>query len=212
MRHSILFLKHAAHEDVSSRLEVRSSHTLTNQVLRLTNAALRIDENEAVTETSVGEYRQRGPRKSAISRHKVRRGIEFAHVIRVVLSHRPMSILRAIARIRDKPDSVSLDGSIGQWTGQLVVAAGECKFDVTQGSTRFQNCRFSSANDRSQTAFFAAFTGRTRTIFRAGLALKIVGSLVNGLMPCRSFIAGFLMTTNFANPGTKNVPVFLSSL
>src|SRR5215207_2941592 len=138
VRHSILFLKHAAHEDVSSRLEVRSSHTLTNQVLRLTNAALRIDENEAVTETSVGEYRQRGPRESAISRHKVRRGIEFAHVIRVVLSHRPMSILRAIARIRDKPDSVSLDGSIGQWTDQLVVAAGECKFDVTQGSTRFQ--------------------------------------------------------------------------
>lgn len=30
------------------------------------------------------------------------------------------------------------------------------------------------------------------TIFRAGLALKIVGSLVKGLMPCRSLVAGFV--------------------
>jgi hypothetical protein len=45
--------------------------------------------------------------------------------------------------------------------------------------------------DLSQTASFAAFTGRARTIFRAGLALKIVGSLVNGLMPCRSFVEAY---------------------
>jgi hypothetical protein len=30
------------------------------------------------------------------------------------------------------------------------------------------------------------------------LALNIVGSFVNGLMPFRAFVAGFLMTTNFA--------------
>ena len=62
------------------------------------------------------------------------------------------------------------------------------------------------------TASFAAFTGRALTIFRAGLALNTVGSLVNGLMPSRSLVAGFLMTTNFAKPGTTKVPVFLSSL
>jgi hypothetical protein len=49
-------------------------------------------------------------------------------------------------------------------------------------------------------------------IFRAGFALKIVGSFVNGLMPSRAFVAGFLMTMNLASPGTMNVPVFLSSL
>jgi hypothetical protein len=49
-------------------------------------------------------------------------------------------------------------------------------------------------------------------IFRAGFALNIVGSLVNGLMPFRAFVAGFLMTTNLANPGTKKAPAFLSSL
>src|SRR5207247_6915342 len=62
------------------------------------------------------------------------------------------------------------------------------------------------------TASFAAFTGRALTIFRAGLALNTVGSFVNGLMPARSFVAGFLMTTNFAKPGNKNAPFFFNSL
>jgi hypothetical protein len=44
-------------------------------------------------------------------------------------------------------------------------------------------------------------------IFRAGFALKIVGSFVNGLTPSRAFVAGFLMTMNLASPGTTNVPV-----
>jgi len=63
-----------------------------------------------------------------------------------------------------------------------------------------------------QTASFAAFTGRALMIFRAGLALNTVGCLVNGLMPARSLVAGFLMTTNFAKPGSRKAPVFLSSL
>ena len=62
------------------------------------------------------------------------------------------------------------------------------------------------------TASLTAFTGRALMTFLAGLALNTVGSFVNGLMPFRAFVAGFLMTTNFANPGTKNAPVFLSSL
>ena len=49
-------------------------------------------------------------------------------------------------------------------------------------------------------------------IFRAGFALNTVGSFVKGLMPLRAFVAGFLITTNFANPGTTKAPVFLSSL
>jgi hypothetical protein len=64
----------------------------------------------------------------------------------------------------------------------------------------------------AHTASFAAFTGRALTIFRAGLALNMVGSFVNGLMPARSFVAGFLITTNFAKPGNKNAPFFFNSL
>ena len=65
---------------------------------------------------------------------------------------------------------------------------------------------------RYDTASLAAFTGRALMIFRAGFALNTVGSFVNGLMPFRAFVAGFLMTTNLANPGTKKAPAFLSSL
>ena len=45
------------------------------------------------------------------------------------------------------------------------------------------------------TASLAAFTARALTTLRAGLAVKTVGSLVNGLMPLRSLGAGFLTTT-----------------
>src|SRR6266851_8368532 len=65
---------------------------------------------------------------------------------------------------------------------------------------------------RYDTASLAAFIGRALIIFRAGFALNIVGSFVNGLMPLRSFVAGFLITTNFANPGTRKAPDFLSSM
>src|SRR2546430_7191202 len=64
---------------------------------------------------------------------------------------------------------------------------------------------------RYDTASLAAFTGRALMIFRAGFALNIVGSFVNGLMPLRSFVAGFFMTTHFANPGAKKDPPFFRS-
>src|SRR5207302_4852096 len=63
-----------------------------------------------------------------------------------------------------------------------------------------------------QTASFAALTGLARTIFRAGLALNIISSPVNGLVPFLALVAGFLTTTNLAKPGTRNTPAFFSSL
>ena len=65
---------------------------------------------------------------------------------------------------------------------------------------------------RYNTASLTAFTGRALITFLAGFALNMVGSFVNGFMPLRSFVAGFLITTNFANPGTKKAPDLLSSL
>jgi hypothetical protein len=46
-------------------------------------------------------------------------------------------------------------------------------------------------------------TGRALTIFRAGLALNIIGSPLKGFVPARALVAGFLMTTNLTNPGTS---------
>src|SRR6202030_3070597 len=62
------------------------------------------------------------------------------------------------------------------------------------------------------TASLAALTGLARTILRAGLALNIISSPVNGLVPLRALVAGFLTTTNFAQPGSRNTPDFFSSL
>ena len=57
-----------------------------------------------------------------------------------------------------------------------------------------------------QTIFLSACNGRTLTTLRAGLALKIVSSFVNGLMPLRAFLAGIRLTTTFMRPGTCMTP------
>ncbi len=44
------------------------------------------------------------------------------------------------------------------------------------------------------------------TTLRAGLALKIISSLVNGLMPLRALVAGLRWTETFIMPGTLNAP------
>jgi hypothetical protein len=44
------------------------------------------------------------------------------------------------------------------------------------------------------------------------LPLNTVGSFVKGLMPAHSFVARFLITTNFANPGNGNAPFFFNYL
>ena len=56
------------------------------------------------------------------------------------------------------------------------------------------------------TMFFRPFSGRMRTFFEAGFALKIIFSPVNGLVPSRSFVAGFFTTFSFMRPGTVNSP------
>src|SRR5580698_7535929 len=54
--------------------------------------------------------------------------------------------------------------------------------------------------------------GRARTDLLAGLAAKVCGCLVNGLMPWRALVAGFFTTRNLAKPGSVKTPVFFSSL
>ncbi len=46
------------------------------------------------------------------------------------------------------------------------------------------------ANGTPQTMSFIFFRGRILMTVRAGLALKIVSSLVKGLMPLRALVAG----------------------
>src|SRR5207248_11636918 len=88
-------------------------------------------------------------------------------------------------------------------TSRMPIATLATKFTQTPRRKRKQ---------LAHTASFAAFTGRALTLFRDGIALNTVGSFVNGLMPARSLVAGFLITTNFAKPGNKNAPFFFNSL
>src|ERR1700722_14418322 len=60
-------------------------------------------------------------------------------------------------------------------------------------------------------ASLIALIGRARTALLAGFAAKVCGCLVNGLMPWRALVAGFLITRNFAKPGNVNTPAFFSS-
>ena len=45
-----------------------------------------------------------------------------------------------------------------------------------------------------------AFSGSARTFFEAGFALKTIFSPVNGFVPSRSLVAGFLMTFSLSSP------------
>ena len=56
------------------------------------------------------------------------------------------------------------------------------------------------------TMSFRFFRGRTLTTLLAGFALNMVSSPVNGLMPLRAFVAGFLRTLILNRPGTLNIP------
>jgi hypothetical protein len=55
-----------------------------------------------------------------------------------------------------------------------------------------------------------AFTGRALTALLAGFASTLIGAFVNGLTPSCAGVAGLSTTTNFANPGSTNVPAVLS--
>jgi len=50
---------------------------------------------------------------------------------------------------------------------------------------------FTGLSRNCQTIALRARSGRTRTTFRAGFAFIVIGSFVNGLIPWRSFVAGF---------------------
>jgi hypothetical protein len=119
-------------------------------------------------------------------------------------------VLAAIDLLRRRWGVVTAGALVGLFSGISAETSEQSRRQAHRiyGSGNSGN----SLSHSHHTASFAAFTGRALMIFRAGLALNTVGSLVNGLMPARSLVAGFLMTTNFAKPGSRKAPVFLSSL
>ena len=62
-------------------------------------------------------------------------------------------------------------------------------------------------------ASLSCLTGRAFTTLLAGLALKMAGWPVKGLMPSRAGTAGFLTVTSLIRPGSTTSPApLLNSL
>src|SRR5207244_2124742 len=62
-------------------------------------------------------------------------------------------------------------------------------------------------SDRGRhTSSLRAFRGMALTTLRAGFALIVIGSLVNGLIPCLALVAGRRTTLSLSRPGTVNRP------
>src|SRR5262249_25504746 len=59
---------------------------------------------------------------------------------------------------------------------------------------------------RDQTRSLSALSGRAFTTFRAGFALIMIGSLVNGLMPGFALVAGLRTTLSLSRPGIWKWP------
>merc|ERR1712196_358 len=54
------------------------------------------------------------------------------------------------------------------------------------------------------------FIAKHFTVFEAGFALKTHGSLVNGLMPLRAFVAGLFFSFMFSIPASLKEPDFFT--
>merc|ERR550537_876579 len=61
-----------------------------------------------------------------------------------------------------------------------------------------------------QSITLSFFIGRQRTVLEAGFALKTHGSLVNGLMPLRAFVAGLFFNFMLSMPASLKEPVFFT--
>lgn len=78
------------------------------------------------------------------------------------------------------------------------------KVKVTQKKPQFLGQGLQSQSNYTKSLTF--FRGLIFIMLRAGLALKIVGSPVKGLIPLRAFVAGFLLTRIFIKPPREISP------
>ena len=131
MRHAVIFLQNAAHPDVGSRLEIGAADLFADEVLRLADAGLGVDEDKAVAEAPVQKHRDRGQRLAAVARHVIAADIDLADVELGLARHAPVPLARAHAGEHDELDTVGLHGAVAQRTHDLVVAAGDGQFSAS---------------------------------------------------------------------------------
>ena len=125
VRHAVIFLQNAAHPDVGGGLEIGAADLLADQVFRLADAGLGVDEDKAVAEAPVQKHRDRGQRLAAVARHVIAADIDLADVELGLARHAPVALARAHAGQHHELDAVGLHGAVAERAHNLVVAAGD---------------------------------------------------------------------------------------
>ena len=131
VRHAVMLLQDAAHPEIAGRLEIGAADALADQVLRLADAGIGVDEDEAVAEAAMQEHRQRGERLALVARHEIGADIELAddrtrcaRAMRQCRSREPMPVSTI------EFDAVDLDQPFLERLDDLVVAGGKGQFQL----------------------------------------------------------------------------------
>src|SRR5262249_41536535 len=96
-------------------------------------------------------------------------------------------------------------GNSQQLLGVLRVIRNGLSVAAPYSAPPLPRFRRSETGATYETMSLSFLSGRILTTLRAGLALKIVSSFVNGLMPLRSLVAGLCCTTILQRPGIAKV-------
>src|SRR5438477_9752639 len=127
---SVLVLQDAADPYRSSHLVFRGAYAFADEILRLTDAAFRGNENARLPKKTRGEHRNGDEwRVVARRRYRVRRQGHFRHVEFSMAEHAEERFLDMQIEVIEL-DAVHRNTSVGERTGAVVVPA-------SQGQTQF---------------------------------------------------------------------------
>ena len=82
----------SAHPDIGGRLKIGAADPFADQVFRLADAGLGVDEDKAVAEAPVQKHRDRGERLAAVARHVIAADIDLADVELGLARHAPVAL------------------------------------------------------------------------------------------------------------------------
>src|SRR5688572_18010158 len=125
MRQVVIFLQNAAHPDVAGRHEVGAADLLADQVLRLPDAGIGVDEHEAVAEAPVHEHRDSSEFVPLVDGDEIGADVFFADVELGLAGEPPMPLARTHVREEDQLDAGALDQPFLERAHDVVVAAGD---------------------------------------------------------------------------------------
>src|SRR5689334_8899019 len=123
MRDAVMLFDDAAQPDIAGGLKVGAADTFSNQVLRIFDARVDIDESKTVAKPPVQKNRNSSDRHVVLARHEVRTDVKFTDVVFQISRHAPVTLSRSVGGQDDELEPVSLDGSLLEGTDNFIIAA-----------------------------------------------------------------------------------------